>query len=65
MNPLAQELLTLVGVAAQEVVALTKLGSDANTGARVSGDLLAAINAVLKRHSDNVGQPIEQVLATL
>lgn len=66
MNPvLMQELLTLAGVAIKEAQAFTDPNSTAGKVETLSADLLSAMNALLSRHSANIGQPIDQVLATL
>lgn len=64
-SPLIQAILVLIGVAAQEVQALTKPESTANQVAGLSSDMLTAIRNVAAKHAENVGLPIDQVLSQL
>lgn len=65
MNNITKEIITLIGVAAQELEAITSPTSDINRGAKLSADFLQAIKAVMSRHAANSGMTMDEVLKTL
>lgn len=60
-----QEILLLMGLLAKDAQQFVNPSSTAGQVIGLSADTVAAIQAVLQRHSSLVGMPIEDVLKTL
>jgi hypothetical protein len=60
-----QLILALIGAGVNTAQAFATPGSTAQQIEAASGDLLAAINAVLANEAANKGKTIQEVLATL